>query len=64
MTMGINLFTVGGISAFVYAGVTLFLYVYLWTCGGFSRNEINRIQRLVEENREHLLRGWNEYFKD
>ena len=31
MTMGISLFTVGGISAFVYASVTLFLYVYLWT---------------------------------
>lgn len=26
-----SLFTVGGVSAFVYAGVTLFLYVYLWT---------------------------------
>jgi hypothetical protein len=29
--MELSLFTVGGISAFVYAGVTLFLYVYLWT---------------------------------
>jgi hypothetical protein len=38
--------------------------VRLQNSGGFSRNEINRIQRLVEENREHLLRGWNEYFKD
>lgn len=37
--------------------------VRLQNSGGFSRNEINRIQKLVEENREHLLRGWNEYFK-
>jgi len=29
---------------------------------GFSRQEINRIQRLVEENRERLLGGWDEYF--
>src|SRR3989304_6047078 len=29
--MELSLFTVGGISAFVYASVTLFLYVYLWT---------------------------------
>ncbi|MGH8071597.1 MAG: DUF4160 domain-containing protein [Candidatus Entotheonellia bacterium] len=30
----------------------------------FRRNEINRIQKLVEEHREHLLRSWDEYFKD
>lgn len=29
---------------------------------GFSRGETLEIQRLVEENRETLLRGWNEYF--
>lgn len=29
--MELNLFTVGGISAFVYAGVTLFLCLFLWT---------------------------------
>jgi hypothetical protein len=29
---------------------------------GFSRNEINRIQRLVVENREEFLRSWDEYF--
>jgi hypothetical protein len=38
--------------------------VRLQNSGGFSRHEINRIQRLVEENKEHLLRGWNEYFAD
>jgi hypothetical protein len=36
--------------------------VRLQNSGGFSRNEIIRIQKLVDENREHLLRGWNDYF--
>lgn len=36
--------------------------VRLQNSGGFSRSEINRIQRHVEENRESLLRRWNEYF--
>ena len=31
---------------------------------GFSRGETLDIQRLVEENGEILLRGWNEYFGD
>lgn len=38
--------------------------VRLQNSGGFSRAEINRIQRLVEDNQEILLRGWNEYFTD
>jgi hypothetical protein len=38
--------------------------VRLQSSGGFSRGDINRIQRLIEENREHLLRSWNEYFSD
>jgi hypothetical protein len=29
---------------------------------GFSRSELLRIQRLVEENEQALLRGWNEFF--
>ena len=36
--------------------------VRLQNSGGFGRTEINRIQKLVEENREDLLRGWDEYF--
>jgi hypothetical protein len=36
--------------------------VRLQNSGGFSRTELNRIQRLVDENREDLLRSWNEYF--
>jgi hypothetical protein len=38
--------------------------VRLQNSGGFSRTEINRIQRLVEENRERFLRRWNEFFGD
>jgi hypothetical protein len=37
--------------------------VRLERSGGFSRQEINRIQNLVEENAEALLRSWNEYFQ-
>jgi hypothetical protein len=36
--------------------------VRLQNSGGFSRTEIARIQKLVEANREVLLRGWDEYF--
>jgi len=36
--------------------------VRLQKSGGFSSVELNRIQRLVEKNREQLLREWNEYF--
>ena len=36
--------------------------VRLQNSGGFSRTEINDIQQLVEENRDDLLRNWNEYF--
>ena len=36
--------------------------VRLQSSGGFSRTELNRIQKLVDENREDLLRSWNEYF--
>jgi hypothetical protein len=36
--------------------------VMLQSSGGFRGSEINRIYRLVEENREHLWRSWHEYF--
>lgn len=29
--------------------------------GGFSRRELMRMQRLVDEHQETLLRGWNEH---
>jgi hypothetical protein len=37
--------------------------VRLHNSGGFNRGEINRIQRLVEENVGSLLRSWNEFFQ-
>ena len=36
--------------------------VRLQNSGGFGRTELNRIQRLVEDNGEDLLRSWNDYF--
>ena len=36
--------------------------VRLQRSSGFGNSEINRIQNLVEENREDLIRSWNEYF--
>jgi len=30
----------------------------------FPSHEINKIQRLVEENREQFLRSWHEYFSN
>ena len=38
--------------------------VRLQRSGGFRRVEIQQIQRLVERNRERLLRSWNGYFND
>jgi hypothetical protein len=31
---------------------------------GFNRTEINRIQKLVQENQEQLLAGWHDFFND
>jgi len=36
--------------------------IRLQRSGGFSSSEINRIQKLVEDNREDLIGSWNEYF--
>ncbi len=38
--------------------------VRLQNSGGFNRQEINRIQQIVEEHREQLLRSWDEHFND
>ena len=37
--------------------------VRLQSSGGFSRAEINQIERLVTENQDRLLETWNEYFR-
>ena len=34
----------------------------LQRAGGFNRTELNRIARLVNENREYLLESWYEFF--
>lgn len=36
--------------------------VRLQRSGGFGSSEINRVLKLVEDNREDLIRSWNEYF--
>jgi hypothetical protein len=38
--------------------------VRLQTSGGFGRSDLSRIQSLVEEHREALVRSWDEYFND
>ncbi|MDS3862295.1 DUF4160 domain-containing protein [Thermosynechococcaceae cyanobacterium BACA0444] len=30
----------------------------------FSRTEISRIQKLIQENQAQLLAGWNDFFND
>jgi hypothetical protein len=36
--------------------------VRLQSSGGFSRVEINRIHKIVNENASKLMEAWNEYF--
>ena len=36
--------------------------VRLQNSGGFKRQELNRIQRLVEENERHFIEAWHEHF--
>lgn len=31
---------------------------------GFSRREINKILKIIEENHEFIERSWNEYFNN
>lgn len=38
--------------------------VRLQSSGQFKRTELNRIQRLVEENRGEFIEVWNEYFNE
>jgi hypothetical protein len=38
--------------------------VRLHHSSGFGRVELNRIQRLIEENRISFLEKWNEHFSD
>ena len=36
--------------------------IRLHSSGGFSRSELNRIQKLIVMNHTKLLEAWNEYF--
>ena len=36
--------------------------IRLQKSGGFNRAQINRIQKIIEENHGKLVEAWNEYF--
>lgn len=36
--------------------------IRLQSSGGFSRKEINQIQKIINENQGQLKESWNEYF--
>ena len=36
--------------------------ISLQRSGGFGRTELNRIARLIAENRERFLESWHEFF--
>ncbi len=38
--------------------------VRLQRSGGFGRQEINRIAKLIEDNQQRLLQRWSEYFHE
>jgi hypothetical protein len=38
--------------------------VILQKAGGFSRQELDRIARLIDENQQLLLESWHEFFGD
>ena len=38
--------------------------VRLQDSGGFKRVELRKVERLVEENVEDLVRSWDEFFSD
>jgi hypothetical protein len=38
--------------------------IRLESSGGFNRLALSRIFRIIEENRDKILEGWDEYFSD
>ena len=36
--------------------------VRLQNSGGFSRKEINQMQKIIQEHQIYLMENWNEYF--
>lgn len=40
------------------------LPVALESSHGFGRSELREIERMVENNRDEIVRGWNEFFTE
>ena len=38
--------------------------VRLQSSGGFSRTEITKIHKIIDQKRSKLMEAWNEYFTD
>jgi hypothetical protein len=38
--------------------------IRLESSGGFNRLDLSRIFKIIEENRDKILEGWDEYFSD
>lgn len=38
--------------------------VVLQNTGGFSRSELNKIAKIVIEQRDHFMEQWNDFFND
>ncbi len=38
--------------------------VRLQSSGGFSRTEITKIHKIIDQNSSKLMEAWNEYFTD
>jgi len=36
--------------------------VRLQRSGGFSRTELRRVERIIQENHSEIVEAWNEYF--
>jgi len=38
--------------------------VRLQRSGGFSRTELRRVERIIQDNHSEIVEAWNEYFGD
>jgi hypothetical protein len=38
--------------------------VRLQSSSGFDTKELNRLRKLIEDNQQHLLDAWDDYFND
>ena len=59
MATKMNLFTIGGITALIYASFTLFLYVYLWTRWSILKsNDAGQILTIIHQNHVEWKALW------